>query len=297
MFKVVITGGSGLVGKMLCKLLISKGYSVSLISRTKKSNSLYDVYSWSELDFALQNANYIIHLAGAGIVDKPWTTERKKEIVDSRVETANKIFNIVQEKKYPIEAFISASAIGYYGMITSDKIFLEEDEYANDFLGNTCKLWEDAATKFSSLGIRSVKLRTGIVLSKEGGALHKIAKPIQFNIGAALGSGKQFLPWIHIEDLCNMYLHAIENETLNGAYNAVASEHIDNNKFTKLVAHYLNKLLWLPNIPAFLLKIILGKRANLLLEGSRISNEKILKTNFQFKYPTINLCFENLFQK
>lgn len=295
MAKVLITGGTGLIGQVLCKLLTDKGYEVAIISRTKKTLSKYPVFHKSELSWALQGADYIVHLAGAGIADEAWTEKRKYIILKSRTSIVKKIFSHISQEKNQLKAFISSSAIGYYGMATSDNIFTENDPPSSDFLGTTCKHWEEAADEFISLNIRTVKIRTGIVLSKTGGALEKMSKPIKLGFGAALGSGNQYIPWIHIDDLCNMFLQAIENENMQGAYNAVAPEHINNKNFTKSIAEQLNKKIWLPNVPGFLLKIFLGSRAQLVLQGSRISAQKIISSGFQFKYTTAKAALQNLF--
>ena len=294
---IAITGGTGVIGEKLSALLFQKGYKVIWISRTKNPNNPYPTYTWSELNKCLNDVDFVIHLAGAGIADKAWTEERKKIILFSRTETAQKIFDFYQYSNKKLKAFISSSAIGYYGMTTSDKIYEENDALGNDFLAETCVKWEAVVDQFETLNIRTVKIRTGIVLSTDGGALVEIAKPIQYNFGAAIGSGKQFIAWIHIDDLCNMYLSAIENENMHGAFNAVAPEHQTNQEFTKAVAHQLKKLLWLPNVPAFVLKLMLGKRAQLVLEGSRVSSSKILKSGFQFKYQKLKEALQELYPK
>ena len=295
MARVIVTGGTGLIGQELCKLLTEKGYSVAIISRTKKTLSKYEVFHKSELSWALKDADYIIHLAGAGIVDKAWTKKRKYIVLKSRTSIVKKIYSHVSQEKNQLKAFISSSAIGYYGLKTTETIYLEDDKPSNDFIGNTCRIWEEAVNEFNSLNIRTVKIRTGIVLSKTGGALDKMSKPIKLGFGAALGSGNQYIPWIHIEDLCNIYLQAIENENMQGAYNAVTPEHITNTDFTKSIAQQLHKKIWLPNVPAFVLKIILGSRAQLVLKGSRISSSKIISTGFKFKYTTVKAALQNLF--
>lgn len=297
MKKVAITGGTGVIGEKLSELLTQKGYKVIWISRSKNASNPYPTFTWNELENFLHDVDYIIHLAGAGIADKAWTEERKKIILSSRTETAQLIFDYYKKVNHQLKAFISSSAIGYYGIITSDKIYEEDDAAGNDFLAETCVKWEAVVDQFENLHIRTAKIRTGIVLSTEGGALVEIAKPVKYNIGAALGSGKQYIAWIHVEDLCNMYIHAIENENMKGAYNGVAPEHKTNKDFTKEVAHQLKKLLWLPNVPAFILKLMLGKRAQLVLEGSRVSSSKILKTGFQFKFPSLKEALQNLYSK
>lgn len=173
------------------------------------------------------------------------------------------------------------------------KIFQETDSNFDDFLGNTCKLWEKTADKFQKLGIKTVKIRTGIVLSKQGGALNKMLLPIQLGFGSALGNGKQYIPWIHIDDLCNIYIKALEDTKMNGVYNAVAPNHTTNEEFNKTIASVLNKPFWFPNIPAFIIRLIFGKMSSLILNGSRISSEKIQTTGYQFLFPNLANALKN----
>lgn len=294
---ILITGGSGLIGSTLQQQLISKGHTVLILSRQKNSdpNSYYWDIEKNEIEEeAILKANYIIHLAGAGIADKRWTAARKKEIIDSRVKSAYLLLKKVKELNPNLEGFIAASGVGFYGGITSEKIFSEEDASGNDFLSEICRLWEQESLKFQQEAIRTVIFRTGVVFSKNGGALEKMSKPIQMNIGAPLGKGSQYVPWIHIEDLCNLYVEAIENNNFNGIYNAVAPEHCTNKELTKTIAGVLNKSIYLPNVPSFLLKLILGKMAVIVLEGSRISSEKIKNIGFKFKFPTVKEALLNL---
>jgi hypothetical protein len=294
MASILVTGGTGLIGSNLCKLLKSKGHTVSILSRNKTKKP--HVYYWNieerHIDNeAIINTDYIIHLAGAGIADKRWTKARKKELVASRVNSTNLLFEKAKELNPNLKGFISASGVGYYGAITSEKIFQENNAPYNDFLSEICILWEKEAAKFNALNIRTVILRTGVVFSNKGGALEKIIKPIKLGVGAALGSGKQYMPWIAISDLCNIYVSAIENTELNGIYNAVAPEHITNKELTKSIAKTLKKPLWLPNVPSLVFKILLGELAVILLEGSRVSAEKIKKAGFNFEFPTIEKYF------
>lgn len=296
MASILVTGGTGLIGKKLCKLLRNKGHKVAILSRNQhtKPNNYYWNTETRHIDAkAIVEADYIIHLAGEGIADKRWTPQRKIDLIHSRVETANLLFEKVKELNPNLEGFIVASGIGYYGATTSEKIYEENDAPGNDFISEICKVWEKASLQFETINIRTVIFRTGVVLSKEGGALGKLSQPIKLGVGAALGSGKQFIPWIHIEDLCNMYVEAIENSEFKGIYNAVAPEHVTNKSLTKTIAKKLKKPLWLPNIPAFVMKLILGKMAVIVLEGSRVSSEKIMATGFKFKYPNIKEALEN----
>ena len=297
--KVLITGGSGLIGKHLCEKLKSKGYEVALLGRSKNDNSPYLTYVWNvdkyEIDVnALVDTDYIIHLAGANIGEKRWTKSRKSEIIISRIKSADLIHNNI-DKANNLKAFISASAIGYYGAVTSENIFNENDEVANDFLGQTCLLWENAANKFEAFGIRTVKIRTGVVFSKSNGALEKIIKPIKMNIGSPLGSGNQYIPWIHIDDLCEIYIKSIEDKKMNGSFNAVSPENITNSELTILISNKLKKKIWLPNIPSFILKLLFGNMSDLILKGSRVSSEKIMNAGFNFKFSKIDVALNDLF--
>jgi hypothetical protein len=294
---ILITGGTGLIGKHLAKLLREKGYRVSILSRT--NSEAPNSYFWDiEQDFieskAIKEADYIIHLAGAGIADERWTKKRKKILIDSRVDSTKLLYKNVLKLNPTLKGFIAASGIGYYGATTSEKIMNEDDASGTDFIASICKLWETESLKFDTINIRTVIYRTGVVLTAEGGALEKIIKPIKYSAGAALGTGKQYMPWIHINDLCNLYIAAIENEKIHGIYNAVAPESITNSQLTNSIAAILNKKIILPNIPSLILKTMFGSMANILLEGSRVSSEKIKKTGFQFQFPQIDNALKNL---
>ncbi len=288
--KILITGGTGLIGQELSRKLLHKGYEVSVLSRNKKTDAGIKTYHWDLLNNeiekeAIETADYIIHLAGANIADKRWTEKRKQVIVDSRVKTAELLYNKVKKSKSRPKAFISASAVNYYGTLTSDRIFNEEDPPAGDFLGETCRKWEQAAKRFEESGVRTVIIRTGIVLSGKGGALAKMLKPVRLGLGAPIGSGRQYMPWIHIDDLCNIYIKAIEDKKMKGAFNAVAPEHTTNKEFMKTLARVHNKPFLAPNVPAAVMKILLGEMAGLLLKGSRISSHKIRSAGYKFLYP------------
>lgn len=292
MEKVLITGGSGLIGKHLSKKLQEKNFSVSILNTSKKQTENFTTYFWNidenKIDpKAIDEVDYIVHLAGANIGAKRWTKKRKQLIIDSRVKSAELIFNTVKNRNRKIKGFISASAVGFYGAITSDKIFTETDSPANDFLGETCRLWEKSVEQFNELGIRVVKIRTGVVLTKQGGALAKMIPTVKLGLGSALGSGKQYFPWIHIDDLCAIYIKAITDNKMIGAYNAVAQEHKTNKDFNQSIAEVLNKPFWFPNIPAVMIKVLFGKMSDMILRGSRVSSKKLIETNFAFKFPNL----------
>lgn len=299
---VLISGGTGLVGTRLSHLLKEKGYQVNILSRSENNDSTYKTYKWdvkkNMIDpEAIKTADYIIHLAGAGIADKRWTVERKKEIIDSRVKSADLLFNAVKSNLNHVKAFISASGVGNYGAITTQHIFVESDPSHDDFLGKTCALWEASAHQFETLGIRTVLLRTGVVLSKEGGALAKLKTPVQLGIGSALGMGDQYVPWIHLDDLCEMYIKSIEDTQMSGAYNAVVPEHITNEQLSKSIAEELHKPFFFPKVPEFAMELLMGEMSHIILEGSRVSSEKIQKTGFQFQFPTIKSALKDVLRK
>ncbi len=297
MTSILVTGGTGFIGNHLCNLLRSKGYNVLILSRNKTDNpnTFYWNISENYIDpKAIQIADYIIHLTGAGIADKRWTKKRKEELIDSRVKSTNLLFNKIKELNPTLKGFISASGIGFYGAVTSNKIYSEKDSVGTDFLAKVCNVWETASNQFNTLNIRTVIFRTGIVLSKKGGAFEKMSQPIKLGFGSPIGTGNQYIPWIHIDDLCNMYVEAIENNELNGIYNAVAPDYVTNEFLTKSIATMLHKRAWLPNVPSFMLKLIFGEMAVILLEGSRVSSEKIKSTGFKFKYSFLLEALKDL---
>lgn len=291
---ILITGGSGMIGRRLSELLIEKGYDVIWLSREKHVKAEIPRYKWNlltgEIDTeALEEADVIIHLAGVSISEGRWTEARKRMIVGSRVRSAQLLLEKLKEMDTKVDAFISASAVGYYGANTTDKIYTEEDEYdKDDFLGVTCYKWEEQAKQFTTdLGIRSVSIRTGVVLSKESELIKKAVLPTKFWLSAPLGKGAQYMTWIHIDDLCAIYIKAIEDETMTGAYNAVAPEETTNADFMKTIAKVLKKPTFFPRVPEFVFRLSLGESAQIILEGSRISSKKIRDAGFEFKYKTL----------
>ena len=299
MSRVLIAGGTGLIGRHLRQSLLEQGYEVAILSRSKRNSAYALSYFWNPEQNEIQkeainSCDYIINLAGANIGAKRWTSKRKQEILESRTNPAKLIFNNLASD-HKLSAYITASAIGYYGAITSSNIFQESDTPANDFLGQICKEWEEAADIFARAGIRTVKIRTGIVLSKVGGALARLNIPIRLGFASAIGHGKQYMPWIHMDDLCNIYIQAIKADEMAGPYNAVAPEHITNKDFTRKAAHALHRPFWFPNIPALVLRLGFGKLSSMLLSGSRVSSEKLLAAGYSFQFPDIDSAFEHLY--
>lgn len=296
---VLLTGGSGFIGKHLTDMLLEAGYSVSILSRSERESSeAITYYKWdlnkNYIDEnAVLNADYIIHLAGEGIVEKRWTAKRKKDILDSRIKPIDLIFSVLEKNNKKLNGFVSASAVGIYGAVTSHKICTENTQPANDFLGTTCQKWESAVDKIGSLGIRTVKIRTGIVLGKEEGFLKKMIPTFKSGFGAVLGSGKQYLPWIHIDDLCRIYLKSIEDEKLEGPYNACITDNTTNSRFSKTLANLFGYSIWLPKVPPFLLKLFLGEMSEAVLTGQRVSSEKIQQTGFEFRFTDLEKTLIN----
>jgi uncharacterized protein len=296
---VLITGGTGLVGKALGQALLSKGYRVIILTReiSRQPSIAHLTYAnWNVeqqmIDKqALVSADYIIHLAGAGVADKRWTAKRKKEILDSRVNSSKLIVDSLQTVQHNVKAVVSASAIGWYGsdaVVPNPTPFVETDQPHTDFLGSTCKLWEASIEPVTAAGIRLVKLRTGIVLSKDGGALKEFLKPLKFGVAAVLGNGKQMISWIHIDDLISMYIAAIENEKMSGAYNAVAPVPVSNKQLTLTLAKS-RKTFFIPiHVPSFMLKIILGEMSVEVLKSATVSSSKIEDAGFLFRFSAID---------
>lgn len=302
MEKVLISGGTGLVGRHLCAFLKGNGFEVSILRRQSTVKSEYKSYAWNpginEIDpESIRNADYIIHLAGENIAEKKWTVSRKKQLIASRVDTANLIFSGVIELNAKPRAFITASAVGYYGAVSGTKIFNENDKPGTDFLAQTCVEWERAADQFAAMGTRTVKLRTGVVLADSGGILGRLTLLIKMFVSVQFGNGSQYMPWIHIDDLCRLYLYAISNKKMEGAYNAAALEHITNREFMKELSLKTNRPLIRLAIPGFMLRMVFGEMASVLLTGSRVSSEKITNTGFEFSFPTIKQALSDLYAK
>jgi uncharacterized protein (TIGR01777 family) len=300
---VLISGGSGFIGKHLTNLLIGNGYSVSILSRSDKQNTKdITYYKWDITthfieEEAVVKADYILHLAGENIAEKPWTAKRKEEILQSREQSIQLIHDVLKKNDKKLDAFVSASGVGIYGAIDGEQICTENTPPENDFLGSTCQKWEAAADTIGDLQIRVVKIRTGLVLGKEDGFLKKLTPIFKMRLGSALGSGKQYMPWIHVDDLCAIYLEAIKNSNMTGAYNAAVFDNTTNTVFSKTLAKVYGYSIWLPNVPAFLIKMALGEMAQIILKGRRVSSEKIEETGFQFRYNNLEVALRDCLGK
>jgi uncharacterized protein (TIGR01777 family) len=328
---VLITGGTGLIGTALGQLLAGKGYEVMILSRTGSTaylernasgqtgsrrtkgeagpvgtHAVATTYHWDlarqVIDpEAIRRADYIVHLAGAGVADKRWNAKRKEEIVKSRTESSALIVKALQEIPNTVKAVVSISGIGWYGpdpSIPNPHPFEETDPVDEDFLGETCRLWESSITPVTALDKRLVILRTGIVLSREGGALAEFKKPVRLGIAAILGSGRQVVSWIHIEDLCRLFQHAIETPGCQGIYNAVSPYPVDNRSLTReLAKRFKGKYFVQVYVPTFILKMVLGQMSIEVLKSTTVSAEKTRKAGFQFNYPSIESALDELTAK
>lgn len=289
--KVLLTGASGLIGSHLTEMLLQRGYSVVHVGRTKRAGKI-PAFVWNvdkgEFDAeALHGVGTIINLAGAGIADKRWTESRRRELLESRTKSVALLYDALSKYKHEVTTVVSASAIGYYGFGFNDEIFTEQDKPGTDFLATLTQQWEAETDKLQALNIRVVKLRIGIVLSDKGGALPEMAKPVRWFVGSPLGKGTQYLSWIHSDDLCAMFIKAAEDDSLRGAYNAVSGHWVTNTEMTKAIGKKLGRLVWMPNVPGFVLKLMLGEMANLVLLGSKVSADKIKRTGFVFTYTEL----------
>lgn len=297
--QILISGGTGLIGQRLTQLLLEKGYQVRYLSRSKRAIKNVEVFEWNPqkgtIDSqAFEGVTAIVHLAGAGVADQRWTENRKQEILSSRTKSTHLLAQTIEQLGTKPEVFVSASAVGYYGIGTTDVLVDETSPAGEDFLAEVTRKWEDTSQEVASLGVRTVRIRVGVVLSAQSGALPKLLQPIRLGLGAPLGSGKQYLSWVHIDDIAGIFLHAIENPTLQGAYNGVAPEPVTNAQMTKMIASVVHRPAFLPNVPSFMLKMMLGEMASIVLEGNRVASKKIEASGFAFKYPNLKTSLENL---
>lgn len=297
---VLITGANGMLARQLSKVL-EGDYTLRFLSRkpTRSNEFLWDLER-SYLDKqALTGVNSIIHLAGTSIASKRWNKKGKLSIVSSRVDSANLILEALQKHQIVIESFISASAVGFYGTTTSENIYNEDSPEGSDFLSGVCCEWENAAFAFEAkkLAKRVAIVRIGIILAKNDGALKKLAQAIKSGFGAKIGSGNQYMPWIYIQDLCEIFKHLSGTIEMKGVYNAVAPEHITNQTFTQSVAEVLHRKIRLPGIPKIFFRSLLGEKAIILLEGSRVSADKIVKSGFAFKYGSLSSALNDIFNR
>ena len=295
--KILLVGGTGLIGSSLKRELIDRGHSVHILSR-KESNDI-QTYLWNINDGfidlkAFEGISGVINLTGANIAGKRWSEKRKEVLYNSRIDSTRLLYEIIKKNNIKIDFFINASAIGYYGVSNSNIEFTEKDPSGKDFLAKLCEDWEFEALKFNDLNVRTVLIRTGIVLTKSGGALEKMKLPINFRVLPIFGNGKQYIAWIHIDDLVSIFNTAINNKKLIGPYNAVAPEYSTYKEFNYKISEVLKKKSIPIKIPTFLLNLIFGELAQTLTSGNKISSGKIREENFKFQYSNLQNALSNL---
>jgi uncharacterized protein (TIGR01777 family) len=300
--KVLITGGTGLIGSRLAEMLIDGGYEVALLSREPARSSHFRSFRWDPRagtidEAAVPYADYIVSLAGASVADGKWTDERKRDIMTSRLGGLALLSRELAKPGHHVQAVISASAVGIYGD-AGDQLVDEDTPPAlptNDFLADVSNQWELAAAPIAALGIRTVIPRIGVVLSTAGGALPQIAKPVKLGAGAALGSGRQYMSWIHLDDLCRLFMAMLEDPAWRGTYNAVAPYPVTNQAFTEILAEVLHRPLLLPKVPAFGLKLAMGEMSEIVLASQNVSARKVLAQGFTFEYPQLRGALQALY--
>ncbi|MBW8685540.1 TIGR01777 family oxidoreductase [Chitinophaga rhizophila] len=303
---VLITGGTGLVGRALTKLLTEVGYRVIILSRKAGPDSDNALVSYAHWDVAkqtidetaIQQADYIVHLAGANVAEKRWTAARKKEIGASRTQSAALLYKALEKYPNKVKKVISASGAGYYGEDKGGPAFTEKDPPSDDFLGHTCVAWETSILQMRELQKKVVIIRTGIALSLAGGALKEFYKPLQFGFATILGNGEQYISWIHLHDLARIYLSAIVNHDLEGIYNAAAPHPVQHKELVITMAQEAKGKSFISvHVPSFALKLALGEMSVEVLKSCRMSAAKIQETGFVFSYPDIRSAMEKIFQE
>jgi len=301
MAKVLVTGGSGMIGTRLTEMLLERGYEVAHLGRTAGEKNGIITYQWNwktnDIDSkAFINTEYIINLSGANVNGHRWNQEYKNIIYRSRVHSTGLLIHNLKIRTHRIKRLVQASAIGIYDD-NYDGYWDESSPLGNKFLADVCKEWEQAASEGLFIRIEPVIARIGIVLSERGGFINEVEKPIRMKLGAALGKGDQKMSWIHLDDVCEMLIHLMTIEKVDGAYNAVADEAVTNEIMMEKIAAHMDRSIKLPNIPAFLLKQIFGEITEELLSSHQLSNEKIKATGFKFKYPHLDEALNDIFSK
>lgn len=298
--KVLIAGGTGLLGGRLTALLSEQGYQVAFLSRNKNSGGDIRTYEWDLSKSwiepgAVESAQYIINLAGAPVADHRWTDAYKNTIMKSRSESNRTIYQELKNTGYQPKLFLSSSGINYYGDDNGAHWLYESSPPGRDFLSEVCKVWEEEADRISTLGIRVVKLRTGVVLSREGGALPQLMRPAKFGLAAPVGSGEQFMSWIHIDDLCGIIIKCMQDDSMEGVYNGVAPEPEKNGRFMHTLADVMDKPYFAPRVPAAAIKLAMGsERSGIVLGSLRVSSEKAEKSGYKYKFPLLRPALSDL---
>lgn len=296
---ILIAGGTGLIGSRLTEMLREKGHSVRLLSRTPKGK---DQYAWDPargvLEMtALKDVDTVINLAGAGIADKRWSPERKKLLIDSRVQSARTLRDAFQKMDQMPKTYLSASAIGYYGNSGERLMYESDPPVEQSFMVECCTAWELAAEEINALGIRTVTFRIGVVLAKEGGALAEFVRPLRFGIGAYFADGKAWYSWIHRDDVCAAFIWALENPAIEGVFNAVAPEPARIKALVKTTAKAMHQPALIVPAPAFAMRLLFGEMSAVILNSNKVSDEKIRAAGFHFRFGELQEALAEIFKK
>lgn len=298
--RILITGATGLVGRALTARLQARGHEIHYLTTSRDEAPIAGArpFYWNAAqgrldEAALEGVEAIVHLAGAPISNR-WTPSYKQEILESRVLTAKLLFHAVKHhRNHKLGHFVTASAIGLYADDLNHLYTEDDTKYDGGFLGNVVVKWEAAAKPFAQLGMKVAQIRTGLVLAREGGMLPQLARPIRHYVGTAFGSGRQWQSWIHLDDLVGLYVQALEDRW-EGPYNAVAPHPVTQNTLVKEIAKILGKPLLLPNVPRFLLKMVLGDMHQLLFTSQKVSAEKVQKEAYSFRFPELQPALDDL---
>ena len=296
---ILITGATGTLGKSLVPSLLGDGHRVNVLSRKRTSIEGAEVFLWDvnrqKLDInSLEGVDTIIHLAGEPVAGPRWTNERKQQIIDSRVLSTSLLIQTLRKNPQQVKHFISSSAVGYYGDC-GDEILTERHENGYGFLAECCEKWEQAADAVTDLNIRLVKIRTGFVLKNGEGGLAAMDKPIRFFAGAPLGSGTQWVPWIHIQDIVRIYKAAVGNLEMQGAYNACAPHPVTNATLTKSIANTLNRPVWPFKVPEFVLNQLMGEMSSIALMSTNTSAQRLLDSGFHFNFTQLEPALKDIY--
>jgi uncharacterized protein (TIGR01777 family) len=298
--KVLVTGASGFVGKRVVKQLLDAGDQVVVLTRNVSKAALKlggqcDYVQWPDSstlppEEAFKGVDGVIHLMGEGIAETRWSEEQKTKIYDSRINSTHNLIEVMKKLNKKPEVFVSASGVGIYGNRGSETV-TEESSTADDFLAKVCTDWENEANAAKSFGVRVAIIRTGVVLGRNGGALQKMLPIFKLGIGGPVGTGEQYMSWIHVDDLAAMYIESVRNKTIEGVYNGTAPYPATNLEFTKCLGRALKKPTVIP-APAIMLKLIFGEMSQILLEGQRVLPTKFKSKAFRYKYPTLEMALK-----